>query len=346
MGSSAKKKREKQKDFQKTKLKVGKARPKNTNATDTSFAAKSIVLKQQTLTESGQDAATLFNHNLSLLSTKNETQRKDALAFLTASVAAATEKKAALPQPVPTIVAKAQSLILDGSKGVREQLLKFFHALPAQEIGGLDQLLLYTRAGMAHMSTDIKLSSLDVLDWLLETSGEAVMGCPGGWIKTLQTFQNLLTWQDGPTNGATSAGVTTNGKWSNTKPTTNLGNNKLLVHQLTTLARFLATGLRKPPTDSNVASQRAASLFPLWHTDAHCLPQRSNSFGYLNLFGAARNVESEVYEDADERADVFTEMGLHHVFAMGAQEVKKEGGEVGRAASGIEKALRLVPEVG
>ena len=33
-------KNERKKDFQKEKLKVGKARPKNTNATDTSFAAK------------------------------------------------------------------------------------------------------------------------------------------------------------------------------------------------------------------------------------------------------------------------------------------------------------------
>jgi len=40
MGASSKRKKEKAKDFQKPKLKVGKARPKNTNATDTSFAVK------------------------------------------------------------------------------------------------------------------------------------------------------------------------------------------------------------------------------------------------------------------------------------------------------------------
>lgn len=40
MTNSTKKKKEKKQDFQKQKLKVGKARPKNTNATDTSFAAK------------------------------------------------------------------------------------------------------------------------------------------------------------------------------------------------------------------------------------------------------------------------------------------------------------------
>ena len=40
MTSSAKKKRERKKDFQKPKLKVGKARPKAANQTDTSFRAK------------------------------------------------------------------------------------------------------------------------------------------------------------------------------------------------------------------------------------------------------------------------------------------------------------------
>ena len=40
MGSSVRKKNEKRKDFQRPKLKVGKARPKPDNFTDTSFKAK------------------------------------------------------------------------------------------------------------------------------------------------------------------------------------------------------------------------------------------------------------------------------------------------------------------
>ena len=40
MGSSAKRKKEKKKDFQKPKLKVGKTKPKAANFTDTSFQAK------------------------------------------------------------------------------------------------------------------------------------------------------------------------------------------------------------------------------------------------------------------------------------------------------------------
>lgn len=42
MGTSAKRKKEKKKDFQKPKLKVGKAKPKAANFTDTSFQAKSM----------------------------------------------------------------------------------------------------------------------------------------------------------------------------------------------------------------------------------------------------------------------------------------------------------------
>jgi hypothetical protein len=40
MGKSAKAKKEKKKEFQKVKLKVGKTRPKAANLTDTSFKAR------------------------------------------------------------------------------------------------------------------------------------------------------------------------------------------------------------------------------------------------------------------------------------------------------------------
>ena len=58
MTSSAKKKRERKKDFKKPKLKVGKAKPKVANQTDTSFRAKGSLMvspagkttKQQSLT--------------------------------------------------------------------------------------------------------------------------------------------------------------------------------------------------------------------------------------------------------------------------------------------------------
>ncbi|KAM3416110.1 hypothetical protein BST61_g9591 [Cercospora zeina] len=334
MGSSAKKKKEKKADFAKPKLKVGKARPKNTNATDTSFSAKSIVLKQQSLSEGTRDAAALFHHNLSLLSSRNETQRRDALTYLITAVAAAPSGN--LPKPASDVLAKISPLILDGNSTVRGQVLKLLKLLPAGQLGNLEQTVLYTRAGLSHLSNDIRLTALDVLDWLLETNGQAVVGQAGGWVKTLQTFQNLLSWQ------GTSSGVVQNGNWSATKTKTNLGSNKLLVHQLSTLARFINTGLIRPPPDLKAEARRAAALFPLCQTDAHLLSTKSNPFGYLNLFGAPRDLESEVYDDPEERMNVFLELNLHGAFQFGVQEAKGEGGEVGRAASAVDKALRLI----
>ncbi|KAK3696145.1 rRNA processing protein [Vermiconidia calcicola] len=324
MGSSAKKKKEKKKDFQKPKLKVGKARPKNTNATDTSFSAKSIVFKQQSLSEAGRDATGLFQHNLSLLGSKNETQRRDALAYIT--TVCSTQDSKTLPQPPSVILMKAQPLVLDGNSQVRQQLLKLLRSLPADSLGPIDQLLLYARAGMAHLSNDIRMTSLDVLDWLLGTNADAVVASAGGWVKTLRTFQNLLSWHQVP--NATNT-TTTNGTWSTSKPAANLGSSKLLVHQLTTLSHLLTAGLRRPSFDQGVAlaAKKSAASFPIWHLDAHALPNKSNPFGYLNLFGVARDVESEIYEEAEERAEVFGELDFSEAFTHGVKEAKKEAGE-------------------
>ena len=340
MGTSAKKKKEKKKDFQKPKLKVGKARPKNTNATDTSFTSKSIVFKQQNLSESGRDSTALFHHNLSLLSSKSETQRRDALAYL--ATVCSSEAKQGLPQPPAVIITKAQPLVLDGNSQVRQQLLKLFRSLPTDELGPLDQLLLYTRAGMAHLSNDIRLFALDLLDWLLDTNPDTVVANAGGWVKTVRTFQNLLSWHDNPSVNSAIA----NAKWSTSKPTSNLGSSKLLVHQLTTLSHMLTEGLKRPSLqqEREVAARQAAESFPLWHSAAHTLPNKSNPFGYLNLFGAPRDVESEVYEDAEERNEVFVELGLSAAFTHGVKAAKKEAGEVGRAAALVDKALRLVDD--
>lgn len=333
MAPSAKKKREKKADFVKPKLKVGKARPKNTNATNTSFTAKSIVLKQQNLaTAETQDAVSLFQHHLKLLSSKAESQRKDSLIWLTSASSKADGEP--LPVEVSAIVAKAQSLILDGNPGVRNQTLKLLKALPAAELGSVDELALYTRAGMAHLSADIKTFSLDVLDWLLSSQGEKALAFAGGWVKMLRTFQNLLGWQGKEKDNAA--------KWTTAKTSSDkLGTNKLLVHQLTTLANFLHVGLKSPLADPEAERKLAAAWFPVHQAHVHMLPQRSNPYGYLNLFGATRDVEGEVYDDSDERSRVFSELGFLEAFQDGAREAKKEGGEVGRAASAVEKALRL-----
>ena len=342
MGSSSKKKKEKKQDFQKAKLKVGKTRPKNTNATDTSFSAKSIVLKQQNLSETGRDISTLVAHNISLLSSKSESQRKDALAYLTMIYGS----QQCVSQPASAVLIKAQPLILDGNPQVRGQLIKLLAALPADRIGSIEQLLLYTRAGMSHLSHDIRLDSLQIMDWLLSTMGTTVVSLSGGWVKTLKTFQNLLSWHEAPGRPNITKSIAQ--KWSPSTSTTILGSTKLRVKQLDTLAHFLVVGLTKPSCklDEDLAAMRAAELFPLWHTDCHLTSKQSNPFGHLNLFGVPRDVESELYDGADERREVFCESGMYAAFGHGTAGAKREGGEVGRAAALVSKALRLASEHG
>ena len=240
------------------------------------------------------------------------------------------------------IIAKTQPLILDGVPAVRQQLLKLFKTLPTTQLGPLDGALLYSRAGMTHLSTDIRLAALDTLDWLLASNGEAVVSCAGGWVKTLKTFQNLLSWtaQGSIISSATGA------KWSNTKASNSLGSNKLLVHQINTLTKFLNAGLKPRAHDPNALAVKAAQNFPQWHTEAHVLPTKSNCYGYLNLFGAPRDLDSEMYDDPNERVEALHESGLYDAFKYGVGEAKKEAGEIGRAASGLEKALRLAEQVG
>ncbi|KAJ9623046.1 rRNA processing protein [Taxawa tesnikishii (nom. ined.)] len=319
MGSSAKRKKEKKQDFQKPKLKVGKTKPKASNLTDTSFRAKSIVLNQQSLSTTAPSLAGQFTQQLSLVSSKSDSQRRDALSYLTST-------------PVAVILPKVQPLILDGNKSVRENLLKLLRALPEMEIAGhVDQLLLYVRAGLTHLAVEIRSSSLDVLDWLLQSAGRELVASAGGWVKTLMAFMSLLGWSRKEKEGADkwTASRTSFGKPGSAE-------SKLLVKQLNTLALFLQTGLSSPVEDGGVRDGR---LFPMWHTEQHLIPGRSNPYGYLNLFGAPRDVESEMYEDAEGRKEVFGEL-MYEATTKGVQTCKKEGGEVGRAASAVEKVLK------
>ncbi|KXL47358.1 hypothetical protein M433DRAFT_150078 [Acidomyces richmondensis BFW] len=345
MGSSAKKRKEKKADFVKPKLKVGKTRPKNTNATDTSFTAKSIVLKQQSVS-SRRNSTELVNHNISLLGSKNETQRRDALQYLTTIIL--IQRKDGLPLPTNDILVKAQPLVLDGSPTVRRALLKLLKAVPPNEIGNPDQLLLYARAGMTHLSPDIRLDSLEVLDWLLETKKDSIMSCPGAWIKTLRTFQNALGWHSSTevSNTESTSKNEATEKWtSSTIPrSVNVGlgsGSKLFVHQLTTLAHFLLVGMTTSPPDPAAASRRAAEIFPLCQTGVHLISRKSNPFAYLNLFSTTRDLEGESFQDAEERVEVFNALGFMKPFQICVKASKREGGEVGRAGAAVEKALRL-----
>ncbi|KAL2758567.1 hypothetical protein ACRALDRAFT_2133535 [Sodiomyces alcalophilus JCM 7366] len=319
MGSSSKKKKEKAKDFQKPKFKVGKAKAKPSNFTDTSFKAKAIVMGQQNLTIEAPETSTQFRHSLSLATnSRSEKQRKEALAYLTTQVASGNN-----PVGTATLLAKLLPLISDLSGPVRTQLLKLFRELPGDEVRNhAEKCIMYVRAGMTHLSVDISNDALSALEWLLDVAEDEMVSCPGGWVKTLNSFCALMGWTVSATNGWSAApkGGSLKSKDAQSR-----------VRQLALLARFLEAGLE---------AEAAAHLDPNARWDSmYRVPRAPQPFAHLNLFGSRRDEEAEMYTDSESRQRVF-DRRFSILFSRGVDNAKKEGGAVGRSASTLEQSLK------
>ncbi|KAI0203304.1 Rix1 complex component [Astrocystis sublimbata] len=324
MGSSDRKKKEKKKDFQKPKLKVGKAKAKAANYTDTSFKSKSIVLQQQ-LHETAPDVVERFKHQLSLTSSRTDTQRRDALAYLTGQLSTTPPTN---PVGASTLLQKVLPLMPDSSKSVRAQLLKLLQQLPAGEVRPhLQKAMLHIRGAMTHLSQDIKDDGLNYMEWLLDAAGEDLVASPGCWVKPLKDFMSVLGWTI-----TTASSAATKGGWTSA-PRTTFGSKKFghsFPRQMTILAKFLELGLR--PEASSPWSPAD------WASNISMVPQGPDPFGYLGLFKPPRDEDSEIYRNREDRQDIFARRFLDTVEA-GVDMAKKEGGAAGRAAATLNQVI-------
>jgi pre-rRNA-processing protein IPI1 len=348
MAKSAKAKKEKKKDFQKAKLKVGKTKAKASNFTDTSFKARSISVLQQSLATNAPSTVTQFNHHLALLGHKSEQQRLQSLSHLTGVLQNCRDHGIELPQPASVIVGKVQPLVRDPNGPVRTQVVKLLRCLPEGEVKAhTEGLLLWVRLGMTNLSAPVRMGALDVLEWLCEVAGHEAVSCPGGWTKTLKCFGGILGW-DAPATVLSKDGKSS---WTSTPNSSAKGtiDSKLLLKTLGVLTPFLEHGLLPPDKDDVDAAgaELAAKAFPLWHTQQHVLPIRlgtSNPYAYLDLYGAPKDEESTAYEDWEERAIYFNEK-WRKSFDEGVMKVVREGGGVGRAAVGLSKVMKTSREL-
>lgn len=348
MGKSAKAKKEKQKDFAKPKLKVGKTRPKADNFTNTSFKARSISVLQQSLTSNAPSTVAQFHHHLGLLGHKSDTQRLQSLSHLVGVLQTCKEQGIELPQPASVIIGKVQPLVRDAGGSVRSQVLKLLKCLPERDVRShAEGLLLWLRLGMTNLSAPVRMGSLDVLEWLCDIAGQEVVGCPGGWTKTLKCFGGILGW-DAP---SIVVGKDGKSKWTTTPNPSGKGSidGKLLLKTLTVMTPFLKNGLLPLGEDDTIANDADAAKksFPLWHKQQHMLPLQmgaSNPYAYLDLFGVPRDEEGTAYEDWEERAAYFNDK-WRKSFEEGVMKVAREGGGVGRVAIGLHKVLKSSREL-
>ncbi|KAF2149596.1 hypothetical protein K461DRAFT_230689 [Myriangium duriaei CBS 260.36] len=333
-GSSTKRKKEKAADFKKPKLKVGKTKPKASNATSTSFQARSIVLGQQSLTTAAPNAVTQFSHSLSLLTSKSDAQRREALASLTNTLT--SHPGAAPPHPPVTIILKARPLLIDSSRSVRAGALSLLRALSPTEIDAhASDILIYAHIGLTHMAADIRTATLDTLEWLLGVAGEATVSAAGGWTGTLRRLTNVLGWG----NKTAAEEAKTKGWTAATR--TKLDDAKLRSKQIGVLALLLETGLTTEKVALNRATAARACCFPLWDVAAHRIPVRPDPYGYLGLFAEQAGSASSNSTDATQNSS--GNIGVDNHFEEGIRrglvEARKEGGELGRAAKSVERAL-------
>ncbi|OAP57047.1 hypothetical protein AYL99_09160 [Fonsecaea erecta] len=324
MGSSARKKREKKKDFQKQKLKVGKAKPKAQNHTDTSFKSQAIVLNQQ-LDVNAPSQSALFLHQISLLSSRSDTQRRDALASLTSYVALSLPGNT-LPVTTSSLLSSIYPLMLDGSAAVRNQVLKLLRALPGEDIRDhVSKALPYLRAAMTHLSREIRFSSLEFVSYMIKVAGPELVSCAGGWHQTLECFTTVLGWRS-----------TDASKWSSTKASF-AGDPKSTGRIMQVLAEFLQAGLVGHEQSSS-ETQPLLAHFPLWEVETLLVPGKSNAYAYLSLFGPQTEDETQILDDQQERLRDFSQNFQAQILA-GIDAARKGGGELGRAAGLLVKIL-------
>jgi len=227
---------------------------------------------------------------------------------------------------VAIILPKLLPLILDGSTSVRSQLLKFLRLVPSKEVADrVESALLYIRAGMTHLAAEIRNDAVLTLEWLLCSGGEAVISCPGGWVKTLKAFMSMMGW-------AIRSGTT---KWTSATKTSFGKGGKTFPKQLMVLAQFLKIGIGHNATETTFQRGRH---YPLWDVELHMIPLESNPYAHLNLFGPGRDEEGEMYTDRESRQRVFRHRFQASV-EKGVENAKREGGEVGRAAAVLGKIL-------
>ena len=184
---------------------------------------------------------------------------------------------------------------------------------------------------MTHLAADIRLFSIEVLAWLTDIAPDEVVSCAGGWVKTLNCFLAVLGWH-------TQEPAT----WSSNRVSFGRagGDGKVQARNLQVLSDFLRAGFRITVDSSRMDENLLARFrFPMWHPEHHALPKKSNPYGYLNLFASDQNDELDMLEDRQDRIRVFNER-----FASGVQtglaSARKDGGEVGRAAGLVTKALK------
>lgn len=323
-----KKQKEKRKDFQKQKLRVGKSTGKPANQTDISYVAKTIALQKQSI---GSDK-NVINHFLTLTKHYSHTTRKEALVGLRNNALDITDFRAFFSATGP--------LVLDSSRQVRNALYELYKSseIAPQLTANATLLMLYVHSAMTHITPEVRSQSTAFLDLLVEHAAKQIVSL--AWIKTLTCFFPLLGWE------FSSSTAKNNTKLSSGSVTTGLSfgakaADVKLAH-LQSLNKLIMAGL-----DIELDTDRNAPLTHHRDTAKFLSPKEANPYLILGLFSEQRSTASSsvptsgVTEDVESRHEVLKNFKTPLV--TGLTICTKEGGQMGRISANL---LQVISSMG
>ncbi|KAI5948903.1 IPI1 [Candida theae] len=333
MGSKRKQK-EKQKDFKKAKLKVGKTAQKADNYTDTSFKSKTISLPGQSITHAHSSKD--LQHQLSLTKHHSSTARKEVVISL-------TQNLPSNPSSYKQIITSVTPLMLDESKQVRLEVLKLLQECGKKQPGLLDlhkrTIILFTISAMTHISPDIRNTSTKFLDVVIEYAD-----VKSYFVKILKNIFILMGWSLQNDSKSKSVSITSSSSillGTNTK--------KARIDHLSVLANFLQSTLFEQ-NEKAVSENSPDAIATHTQSYKYLIPTIPQAYAPLKLFVNEMNVGDGNFEDLQNLDTLTTEDLSTRVNAMNSffkeklmhnlSSLVKEGGEVGRESTRSTALLR------
>ncbi|KAI9137021.1 hypothetical protein BKA69DRAFT_1128606 [Paraphysoderma sedebokerense] len=255
---SQRKKKIKNEDFKKVKLKVGGKKLKPENVTDTSFKSRSIVVPGQSI-NSDKSLELTNKRNLTLkdllsqLKHYSASVRKDALVGLKDLIVTYPHLLRLHTHQILTSLLK---IIIDEDPATRSTLLS---ALPSilpyltenQIIPFKNLIWIYTNTGMTHIYEDVRIHALKFWNLWIETWGSVVAGAEGSE-KILDNYISLLGNDNASTSQVSAGSLGSIGKGNvMVNPNSQLGTSKTRTEVLNSLENYLnATLTYGDPTDN------------------------------------------------------------------------------------------------
>ncbi|SCW01209.1 LAFE_0D07492g1_1 [Lachancea fermentati] len=352
----AKKKTLKQQDFQKKKLKVGKAKAKPSNLTDTSFVARTISLPNQSkinTNNSGTRDSTRTEEEvlkrISLCRHHSAVTRKETLVYFKQIIPKVINSKC-----ITQMLSGCFPLICDEDMHVRIALLELL-----EEIGEHDEnvlklhsraFVLFINSGMTHITPSVQRDSGKFLNCAIKYCGDEIVR--SAWIKILRGMFGVLGWslEKKSSKKTVSMGI-------NSASVVNMNSSKAQKARdinLEALLNFVKCGCLEETTENASVNDDNQFIF-----DKYMLPEFSQPYQHLKLFtkefisgstikgspvtstSTLETLSGISFQDYPARRKVLIEHFYEKIMEH-LQSLIADGGECGKKANAFKGTLERI----